>query len=110
MALVWSYSKQRYFHFLTHINFVLDVTTAVVDDFGFTLDQVNWFSNIVNVTYLPVSILVPMSVSRYGIQRSVRPKPLSSHSLHRMVTPNSVKLALYFFSSPLGYDTLQQPP
>ncbi|THH29307.1 hypothetical protein EUX98_g4887 [Antrodiella citrinella] len=44
------------------------IANNVSDEFGFTLDQINWFSNTVNFVYLPVSALVPVLFSRYGIR------------------------------------------
>jgi len=42
----------------------------MVKDFGFTLDQVNWLSNVTNVVYLPASAIVPLVCSRWGIRRT----------------------------------------
>ena len=39
----------------------------VVKDFGFTLDQINWFGNVVNVVYLPSAIIVPYLYGRLGV-------------------------------------------
>ena len=43
----------------------------VVDDFGFTLDQVNWFGNAVNVIYLPAAVVVPYLYGRLGLRGTV---------------------------------------
>ena len=45
--------------------------TIVVDDFGFTLDQVNWFGNAVNVIYLPAAVVVPYLYGRLGLRGTV---------------------------------------
>ena len=50
---------------------------SVSTEFGFTLDQINWFSNTVNFVYLPVSVVVPMLFSRYGISFTVSQMPMS---------------------------------
>ena len=84
---------------------------VVTDDFGFTLDQVNWFSNIVSLTYLPVSILVPITYSRFGIQRSVRFRPLSSPDTCWPVRiSRSVWLLPHSSWYHLGYDTPARRP
>jgi len=44
------------------------IANNVSHEFGFTLDQVNWLSNTVDFVYLPVSVLVPILFSRYGIR------------------------------------------
>ncbi|TCD60820.1 hypothetical protein EIP91_009489 [Steccherinum ochraceum] len=44
------------------------ISNNVSSEFGFTLDQINWFGNTVNFVYLPVSVLVPVLFSRYGIR------------------------------------------
>ena len=41
-------------------------------DFGFSLDKVNWLGNVINVTYLPTSVIVPIICTRYGIRMTVR--------------------------------------
>ncbi|KAI0744766.1 MFS general substrate transporter [Earliella scabrosa] len=46
------------------------IANSVVDDFGFTLDQINWFGNVVNVVYLPSAILVPYLYGKVGIRRT----------------------------------------
>ncbi|RPD77008.1 MFS general substrate transporter [Lentinus tigrinus ALCF2SS1-7] len=44
------------------------IANAVVNDFGFTLDQINWFGNVVNVVY-PASLAVPYLYGRLGLRR-----------------------------------------
>lgn len=43
----------------------------MVKEFGFTLDEVNWLGNIISLMYMPVALMVPIIVSRYGIRRCV---------------------------------------
>lgn len=58
-------------------------------EFGITVDQVNWLSNVICCVFIPVSLSVPIFCSRYGITRcvcapSVHPSllhPLSRHKL-----------------------------
>ncbi|KAF8894114.1 major facilitator superfamily domain-containing protein [Infundibulicybe gibba] len=45
------------------------ISNNMVDEFGITLDQVNWLGNIVACVYLPTAILIPTIVSKYGIRR-----------------------------------------
>ncbi|KAF8070699.1 major facilitator superfamily domain-containing protein [Lyophyllum atratum] len=45
------------------------ISNNMVDEFGFTLDEVNWLGNIVACVYLPTALIVPTMVSRYGIRR-----------------------------------------
>ncbi|EIM82916.1 MFS general substrate transporter [Stereum hirsutum FP-91666 SS1] len=44
------------------------ISNNVVDEFGFTLTQVNWLGNIIACMYLPVTVFTPMICSRYGIR------------------------------------------
>ena len=44
---------------------------VVVEAFGFTLDEVNWLGNVVNITYLPCAALVPAVYARLGVRRTV---------------------------------------
>ncbi|RDX43667.1 MFS general substrate transporter [Lentinus brumalis] len=44
------------------------IANNVVADFGFTLDQVNWFGNVVNVVYLPSAVVVPYLYGRLGLR------------------------------------------
>lgn len=48
------------------------VLHTVVTEFGFTLNQVNWLGNIVTCFYLPVALIIPTIISKYGIKRCVR--------------------------------------
>ncbi|KAG6885921.1 hypothetical protein C0993_007939 [Termitomyces sp. T159_Od127] len=41
----------------------------LVEEFGFTLDEVNWLGNIVALVYLPTALGVPILVSKYSIRR-----------------------------------------
>jgi FLVCR family MFS transporter 7 len=54
---------------------MMDVKThsfsTVVNEFGFTLDEINWLGNIICLMYLPIALAVPIVVSRYGIRRCV---------------------------------------
>jgi hypothetical protein len=43
----------------------------VAKEFHITLDQVNWLGNIVALVYLPVALVIPHIVQRYGIRRCV---------------------------------------
>ncbi|RDB25138.1 Major facilitator superfamily domain-containing protein 7 [Hypsizygus marmoreus] len=45
------------------------ISNNMVDEFGFTLDQVNWLGNIVSCVYLPTALVIPTIVARYGIRR-----------------------------------------
>ncbi len=56
----------------------------VVADFGFTLDQVNWFGNVVNVVYLPSAVVVPYLYGRLGLRGTVSALavPLSPQEIH----------------------------
>jgi hypothetical protein len=52
------------------------IACTVSSDFGFSLDEVNWFGNSVSFAFLPCSILVPVICTRYGIRLTVRtPQP-----------------------------------
>ncbi|KAI0370892.1 MFS general substrate transporter [Pilatotrama ljubarskyi] len=42
------------------------IANDMVTDFGFTLDQVNWLGNVVNLVYLPASIAMPYLYGRLG--------------------------------------------
>ncbi|KAI0320777.1 MFS general substrate transporter [Amylostereum chailletii] len=44
------------------------ISNNVVDEFGFTLDQVNWLGNIIACAYLITSFLTPVVVKRHGIR------------------------------------------
>ncbi|KAF8902884.1 major facilitator superfamily domain-containing protein [Gymnopilus junonius] len=45
------------------------IANNLASEFDFTLDQVNWLSNIVALVYLPTALLIPPVISRYGIHR-----------------------------------------
>ncbi|KAF9464950.1 major facilitator superfamily domain-containing protein [Collybia nuda] len=45
------------------------ISNNMVKEFGFTLDQVNWLGNIVSLMYMPVALMVPIVVSKYGMRR-----------------------------------------
>ncbi|GJE88933.1 MFS general substrate transporter [Phanerochaete sordida] len=44
------------------------IANDVSKDFGFTLDQVNWLGNVVNLVFLPSSIVVPFACKRFDIR------------------------------------------
>ncbi|KAI0789189.1 major facilitator superfamily domain-containing protein [Abortiporus biennis] len=44
------------------------ISNNVVDEYGFTLNQVNWFGNIMNLTYLPTSIVATWLCTKYGLR------------------------------------------
>ncbi|CCM00979.1 uncharacterized protein FIBRA_03027 [Fibroporia radiculosa] len=46
------------------------IANSVVDEFGFTLNQVNWLGNCVNIAYLPLSVIVPWVYARLGVRRT----------------------------------------
>ncbi|KAG1742808.1 major facilitator superfamily domain-containing protein [Suillus lakei] len=45
------------------------ISTDVSQDFNISIDQVNWLGNIISCVYLPVSLLVPVLCTRFGIRR-----------------------------------------
>ncbi|KAF8844366.1 MFS general substrate transporter [Paxillus ammoniavirescens] len=45
------------------------ISADTAKDFSISLDQVNWLGNIVSCIYIPVSLLVPVFCSRFGIRR-----------------------------------------
>lgn len=53
---------------------------SVSRDFGFSLDQVNWLTNVVSFIYIPSSLVVPIICMRYGIRVTVRLCPYLSYS------------------------------
>lgn len=59
----------------------------MVEEFGVTLDQVNWLGTIVGCVYLPTAILIPTIVSKYGIRRCVR-------DIHRITLLNMLLIWL----------------
>lgn len=46
------------------------IANDVVAQFGFTIDEVNWLGNVINIVYLPTSALVPYLYGRLGIRRA----------------------------------------
>ncbi|GJE88914.1 MFS general substrate transporter [Phanerochaete sordida] len=44
------------------------IANNVSSDFGFTLDQVNWLGNVLNLVFLPSSIVVPFVCKRFNIR------------------------------------------
>ncbi|EDR11851.1 uncharacterized protein LACBIDRAFT_313717 [Laccaria bicolor S238N-H82] len=45
------------------------ISNNMAKEFHITLDQVNWLGNIVALIYLPVALVIPHIVQRYGIRR-----------------------------------------
>ncbi|KII87214.1 hypothetical protein PLICRDRAFT_247970 [Plicaturopsis crispa FD-325 SS-3] len=45
------------------------MSSEIVAEFGFTLDQVNWLGNVFHVVYLPLALVVPYLRNRFGIRR-----------------------------------------
>ncbi|KAI6134496.1 major facilitator superfamily domain-containing protein [Pisolithus thermaeus] len=45
------------------------IATNTADEFGISLNQVNWLGNITFCIFIPASFLVPVISSRYGIRR-----------------------------------------
>ncbi|KIJ67994.1 hypothetical protein HYDPIDRAFT_107555 [Hydnomerulius pinastri MD-312] len=45
------------------------ISIDTAEDFNISVDQVNWLGNIVSFVYIPVSLLVPVLCSRFGIRR-----------------------------------------
>ncbi|KAI0920498.1 hypothetical protein AcV5_010215 [Taiwanofungus camphoratus] len=46
------------------------IANDTVNEFGFTLDEVNWLGNAINVVYIPFSVIVPFVYARIGVRRS----------------------------------------
>ncbi|GJE88916.1 MFS general substrate transporter [Phanerochaete sordida] len=44
------------------------IANNVSKDFGFTLDQVNWLGNVLNVVFVPSALLVPIVCRRFDIR------------------------------------------
>lgn len=44
---------------------------SAVHEFGFTLDEVNWLGNCINLTFLPCAVIVPMFYTHFGLRRTV---------------------------------------
>ncbi|EIW81787.1 MFS general substrate transporter [Coniophora puteana RWD-64-598 SS2] len=45
------------------------ISTATASDFDISIDAVNWLGNIVAIVYIPVSLMIPLLISRFGIRR-----------------------------------------
>ncbi|KAG1732247.1 major facilitator superfamily domain-containing protein [Suillus paluster] len=45
------------------------ISNDTSEDFDISLDQVNWLGNIICCVYIPVSLLVPLFCTRFGIRR-----------------------------------------
>ncbi|KAF9050074.1 major facilitator superfamily domain-containing protein [Panaeolus papilionaceus] len=45
------------------------ISNSMTEEFGITLDQVNWLGNIVACIYLPTAIATPIIISKFGIRR-----------------------------------------
>ncbi|KEP47661.1 MFS transporter [Rhizoctonia solani 123E] len=46
------------------------IAVTASKEFGISLERINWLSNCNNVVYLPVSVMIPMISSRYGLRMS----------------------------------------
>ncbi|CAE6468622.1 unnamed protein product [Rhizoctonia solani] len=46
------------------------VAANTSQEFGISLERVNWLGNCVNLIYLPVSVIVPLGCSRWGLRIS----------------------------------------
>ncbi|KIO18821.1 hypothetical protein M407DRAFT_31501 [Tulasnella calospora MUT 4182] len=46
------------------------ISLDTANAFGLSVTKVNWLSNVVNVVYLPVSLLLPWIVGKFGVRRS----------------------------------------
>ncbi|KAI0077634.1 MFS general substrate transporter [Panus rudis PR-1116 ss-1] len=46
------------------------ISNTVSGEFGFSLNQVNWFGTVVNLVFLPASVCVPIICSKWGIRRT----------------------------------------
>ncbi|KAH9837800.1 major facilitator superfamily domain-containing protein [Rhodofomes roseus] len=46
------------------------IADDTVNEFGYTLDEVNWLGNCVNFTYLPCAAVVPWLYSKLGLRRT----------------------------------------
>ena len=44
---------------------------TAANQFGFTLDQVNWLGNVINVVYLPSAFFLPYFYNKLGIRGTV---------------------------------------
>jgi len=45
------------------------ISNDTAEEFGFSLDEVNWIGVIIGVVYLPTALFIPTVVSRWGIRR-----------------------------------------
>jgi len=45
------------------------ISTATAAQFHISVDRVNWLGNIVALVYLPVSLMIPLFINRFGIRR-----------------------------------------
>lgn len=41
---------------------------SAAQDFNISIEQVNWLGNIVNLTFLPASLVIPFLCKRYGLR------------------------------------------
>ena len=63
-----------------------------MDQFDFTLDEVNWLGNCINLVYLPAAPTVPWLYGRLGLRKTVGAHlPLPSANANRC----SVSLGLF---------------
>ncbi|KAF8514456.1 MFS general substrate transporter [Hysterangium stoloniferum] len=46
------------------------IANAMTEDFGITVTDVNWLGNVLNLVYLPTSLIVPIAVARWGVQKT----------------------------------------
>ncbi|CAE6431331.1 unnamed protein product [Rhizoctonia solani] len=46
------------------------IAVTASKEFGISLERINWLSNCNNVVYLPVSVVIPIISSRYGLRMS----------------------------------------
>ncbi len=79
---------------------------AVVRDFGFTLNEVNWLGNIVSCVYVLAAFLTPIITKRYGLKRCVW---TVSHLMQCIFSSRlrSVTLLLCYFYPQRGSVTLE---
>ena len=47
------------------------IANSTAKEFGFTLDQINWFANVPHLSYLLFSWCVPILVRRLGLKYTV---------------------------------------
>ena len=60
------YSTLRYSPSILILGF-----NSAANEFSFTVTQINWFSNAINIIYIPVSCFVPYLSGRFGVRTSV---------------------------------------